>query len=445
MKQSSRELDFGRRGWLFIVYCFASFVVGGAFLGLWQITVTENALNLGWNSTAALSMTNLAGVIMCLLELWVSRRLMTSGLNISRLSVGALLLFAFSSLAMAFFTDDYFVFSLLFIVAYITSNGQSMLLNGILTGNWWPKRRGIVIGITTIGIPLGSAVGNGLYMALAALVGGHNVYIIYAAAGIVVSLIGAFFIRDFPEEVGAYPDNDQTLDREAVNREFAAMQELQKYNPWSMKRILSCPQTWIIILVGIVTFNLNGLYVVQSMNRLVIYGNMEMSAVLILLTIASIVACFGSPICGLIDEKISTKASAIFMCVLGIAATLLQMAGTYASVMAGMILVGVVMGGSSNVVVSLASDAWPRESSGRAFSVMQPVMHLITMGLNESYLLISGSMHSYTVPYWIFMILNGIALLFLFTRYNPEKVKELDREYKKESGYAGKFNEGGNL
>ena len=57
-KRGSISLNFGLRGWLVIIYCFLSFVIGGAFLGVWQITITQNATLYGWNSTVLFSLTN---------------------------------------------------------------------------------------------------------------------------------------------------------------------------------------------------------------------------------------------------------------------------------------------------------------------------------------------------------------------------------------------------
>ena len=427
-------LNFGVRGWLVVIYCFISFVIGGAFLGVWQITITANAQQLGWNATALFSLTNVAGVIMCLIEMGISALIAKSKVNISRLGIIMFAIYAVACIVMRLNMTNVVIFNLMFIICYITTNGQSMMINGVLVGNWFPRRRGMVIGITTMGVPLGSAFGNGLYMVLAGAVGPQNVYLIYAMAGFVVCAIGVLFIRDWPEQVGAYPDNDRTLDRDALLQEFKKMKELEAKNPWNLKRIMSTPSVWLIVLLGFVTFNSNGIYMMQSMNRLVMFGPLEMPQAMTLMTVASIVAIFGSPLCGVIDSKLGTKASAIFMCILALVCTALQIPGTYTSILIGMILFGIVMGGASNVVVSLASDAFPRDSSARAFSIIQPVMHLITMGVNEIYLLIAGRVGNYVPIYGIYMVLLIVTIIIFAAKYDPKKIRDLDAKLKAEAG-----------
>ena len=435
-EKRSISLNFGVRGWIVIIYCFISFLVGGAFLGVWQIMVTANVSALGWNSTVIFSLTNVAGVIMCLIEMYISRLMMKNKINLARLGTIMFAIFVAACIIMRFSSSMVVIFNLMFIVCYITTNGQSMCVNGSLVGNWWPKRRGMVIGITTIGVPLGSAFGNGLYYAFAALVGESNVLFVYAIIGAVVVAIGAFLVRDFPEQVGCYPDNDKSESREQLEAEFEAMRKAQPKNAWNIKRILTTKQAWLIILIGFVSFNSNGIYMMQSMNRLTVFGPLEMSQAMVLMTIASVVALFGSPVCGIVDQKLGTKRCGIFILILCLACTVLQLPGQYMTILVGMIIFGIVMGGASNIVVSLASDAWPRESSSRAFSIIQPVMHIITMGINQCYLLLASRVGTYMPVYFVYIVLIIIAFIFFGGFYDPKKVHALDAKYKEQDAQA---------
>lgn len=428
----SISLNFGVRGWIVIIYCFISFVVGGAFLGVWQIMVAANAEVLGWNTTVIYSLTNVAGVIMCLIEILISRLMMKNRVSVARMGVIWFAIFVVACIVMKFASTNVIIFNLMFIFGYITTNGQSMCLNGSLTGNWWPKRRGMVIGITTIGVPLGSAFGNGFYNIFSAMVGADNVLFIYALIGLAVVVIGILFVRDYPEQVGAYPDNDKSENREQLEKEFEAMRAAQPKSAWNIKRILTTKQAWLIILIGFVTFNSNGIYMMQSMNRLTVYGSLDLTSAMMLMTVASVVALFGSPLCGIVDSKFGTKKCGLFILCLCLICTVLQLPGTYLPTLIGMIVFGIVMGGASNIVVSLASDAWPRESSSRAFSIIQPVMHLITMGLNECYLLLAGAVGTYFPVYIIYLCLIVFCMILFGAKYDPKKVHALDAKYKEQ-------------
>lgn len=181
--------------------------------------------------------------------------------------------------------------------------------------------------------------------------------------------------------------------------------------------------------------NSNGIYMMQSMNRLVVFGNLTLEEAMFLMAIASITALFGSPLCGVIDTHFGTKKSALFICLLSLVCTILQIPGNRIAILIGMILFGIVMGGSSNVVVSLSSDAFPRDSSARAFSIIQPVMHLITMGVNECYLLIAGHARSYFPVYIIYICLLSVCMDLFGKFYSARKMCSIDEDLKEKSGY----------
>lgn len=434
---SAISLNFGFRGWMVIIYCFIAFLVGGAFLGVWQITVTANVASLGWNSTAIFSLTQVAGVLMCLMELFISKLMMKNKVNLSLLGTIMALIFAIGCIVMRFFMTNVIFFNLFFVIAYIMINAQSLCLNGSLVGNWWPKRRGMVIGITTIGVPVGSAFGTGMYNLFANLFGMNNVLVVYAVIGLIVFLIGAFLVRDYPEQVGCYPDNDKNESREQLEAEFEAMRKAQPRNAWNMKRILSTRYSWLIMAVALVCMLANGIYMMQSMNRLTVVGDLELQQAMTLMTTAAVVACFGSPLCGVIDGKFGSKKFGIILMIMTIVCTLFQIPGTYTSTLIGMIIFGVLMGGGSNILVTLCSDSWPRESSSRAFSVMQPSMHLCQTIISEIILLIASAIGTYVPIYIAYAVFAVIVMIIFALRYDAKNIRDLDAKYKAADEAAG--------
>ena len=423
-QKGSVSLNFGLRGWLVMIYCFLAFVVGGAFLGVWQITITKGA-EYGWNTTVLFSLMNVASIIMCLLQIGVSGLLMKSKVNIAKLSIWLMAIYGVAAVVMNLYSRKVVILSIMFIIAFIATNSQTML-TGVITGNWWPRRRGMVIGITTIGIPLGSAMGNGLYMLIEKAFGAENVFLVYAIMGFIIFAFGLLFVKEFPEECGEAPDNDRSVSRDELEAEYSEMREQCKHNPWNMRTLLSDGQVWLIIAMGLANMLANNILMMQAMNRLVIFGGMEMPKVLAMLTVAPLVACFGSPAIGVIDSKLGTKNASIFMCGLTAVIILLQVTGSYAAVFVGMALFGIEMGGASNIVVSLASDAFPRESSGRAFSLIMPVMQLLQTGVAQLALIAADKSQGYTGVYIGYLVLLIAVSLIFSRRYRPEKLHEKD-------------------
>ena len=413
-----------------IVYCFVAFVVGGAFLGVWQIMVTANAAALGWNSTALFSLVNVSAVIMCVMEIIISRIMMNGKLSLARTGTIMALIFSVACIIMRFVLTNVVGFNLVFVIGYVMINAQGLCINGSLVGNWWPKRRGMVIGITTIGVPLGSAFGNGFYNFFSSVFGVNNVLLVYAAIGIFVTLVGAFLVRDFPEDVGCYPDNDINESREQLEKEYEAMRKAMPKNVWNIKRLLSTKYTWVIMFMALTTMLANGIYMMQSMNRLTVVGSLTLNQAMMLMTVASVVALAGSPLCGVIDSKLGSKKFGIVLVILCIIVTLFQLPGTYNMTLIGMIIFGVVMGGGSNILVTLTSDAWPREASSRAFSIMQPVMHLGQTGISEIFLLVASAIGSYVPIYIAYICICVVDLIVFIAVYDGKKVREIDAKYK---------------
>ena len=436
-QKGALSLDFGLRGWIVIIYCFVAFVVGGAFLGVWQIIITTNTTTLGWNSTALFSLVNISGVIMCVMNIVISRLMMNGKVSLAKISTAMIGIFAVVCILMRFTMGNVYSFNALFMIGYIMINAQGLMINGALVGNWWPKRRGMVIGITTIGIPLGSAFGTGLYNFFAALFGTQNVLLIYGVISIAVTLIGLFLVRDFPEEVGCYPDNDVNESREQLEEEFRKMRESMPRNAWNLKRILTTRYTWIIILAGFTILLANGLFSMQHMNRLTVIGDFTLNEAIQIRTVACLIALIGSPFSGVIDAKFGSKKMGIFLLILCIITTILQLPGTYMCTLIGMILFGVVMGGGSNLLVTLASDSWPRESSSRAFSIMHPITQLMQSGVAQIFLLVANATQTYMPIYIFFIALCVFTMILFIVSYNSKNIRDLDAKFKAQDAAAG--------
>ena len=88
-------------------------------------------------------------------------------------------------------------------------NGAAYIGGGNLVTQWFPKKKGLANGYTTMGHNLGSALYVPLIAALIGALGMANGMTVTGVAAIVIGIgIGAYFIiRNTPQEVGIYPDN----------------------------------------------------------------------------------------------------------------------------------------------------------------------------------------------------------------------------------------------
>ena len=104
----------------------------------------------------------------------------------------------------------------------------------ILVGQWFPTRKGSVMGIATFAFP----IGNGVLGAFAgAAFKGGTPHIAQAFAPFLIIFIiglilGLVFIPDYPEEVGAYRDNNANMTPEMAKAMMEAEIENKKTTVW---------------------------------------------------------------------------------------------------------------------------------------------------------------------------------------------------------------------
>lgn len=74
----------------------------------------------------------------------------------------------------------------------------------------------------------------------------------FAAVCLVLGILVFALVKDFPEQAGAYPDNDKSFDREAAQRMPEEGLAYRKVSEWQPKRFLKTPNIWrIISFIGI--------------------------------------------------------------------------------------------------------------------------------------------------------------------------------------------------
>jgi sugar phosphate permease len=102
---------------------------------------------------------------------------------------------------------------------------------GQLAADWFPRRRGAFMGLATIGMTVASGFIPLIFSVLVPKYGITNTMLMHAALMVVIAVLILIFIKNNPEEVGAHPDNDKTVSREELMKEFKEMDEYRKNSP----------------------------------------------------------------------------------------------------------------------------------------------------------------------------------------------------------------------
>ena len=343
----------------------------------------------------------------------------------------------------------------LWFAAYAIINVVSVLYAtlalGLLVGQWFPTRKGTVMGIATLAFPIANgllgpfatAVFSKLGMAEAMGqipvifgVGGYvfSAFLPFLIVSIVGWLIGLIFIKDYPEQVGAYRDNDKSLTPEIANAIMMAEIENKKTSVWTYINTIKCKEFWFgTIAVGGLLSCAIGL-MSQSMQIVNVgIGEDKYSAVMATIMIFG---CLGSYIVGLIDTKIGTKKAMIISCVLMVIAGVLGLFGNGMILWLAMIFVALFMGASSNFGVSLCAQYWRREDFGRVFALMSPIGSAISSASPAiiAALLFGATGYKGHGGAFAFVMIFGIVALILMIAFSPKSIKARDDKYREKAG-----------
>ena len=259
-----------------------------------------------------------------------------------------------------------------YVVIYTFSLASAMLLAGEIIGHWFPTKRGVAMGLCTAGYPLSAATTSAVAGKFAESAGYSMYYVAIAVIAIIVGIVVILFVRDFPEEKGGYPDNNPAFDGEKAKAEHQAALEYLKTSKWTAGKCLKTGRMWVLwIAVGITGFMSMGI-MSNFVTKFMVMGY-ELPNVLQMLGIAGVLAIPGSIVVGWLDVKIGTKKT-------GMALVAVLCCLTHVTVLhyISLPILAVMLGGSSNLMVSCTAAIWGRYDFKNAFSVIQPLNSVMT-------------------------------------------------------------------
>lgn len=408
---------FGKAGWGTIVYCAAMFwfYVGMVNDGS-NITAPAIAQKLGADYSLVLTMGTVAGVVgffFFILFGQINRKLgarTTSGICMGITGIAYIGVGLSNSLVM---------YAICLCVVTGASMSGGYIAGGTLVAKWFPKRKGIVMGYTTMGHNLASA----FYVPIiSALVGGLGItkgLMIPSIMVMILGIIGVIFIRNEPEERGLFPDN---VSEEEYKKEYF-VDHTDVDGGWTTKKLIGLREFWL----AAVTTGLYQLVTVGIMTQLVV-RNMQLgfskgSAVAIMTVLACIGVC-GSWGFGVIDEKKGTKYAMTVFGIWYIIALACNVTEWMPLVYVSIFMIGMAIGGSANFMTSLPAAIFGRHGFEKVNSVLFPVQGLITalnFLLSGLSIKLTGSLRGVYMLDIVLIIIN-LALIKIIKehRYNKD-------------------------
>ena len=274
-----------------------------------------------------------------------------------------------------------------------------------ICANWFPTKKGIVMGITTIGMNLASALINWILTGLSGRFQISGALSILGIAIIVLAVLIGLLVKGTPEEAGCYPDNDPEI-AAIIKAEEEGVKEMEKV---SYAGALKNKYVWIFGL-GAGCF---GLATVGIMSQLVGYfmaaRGYELTGALSMLTIAAVIGMIGSWAWGIVDQKLGTQKACLLFGIWYFVGIAFLIAPPTPCMYIGLFMLGGAIGGNGNFLPSLAAQAFGRKDFNVSYACMNMINGIIR-SCSFFVLAVLRSMTSgYTVPYMVFAVIAVIG------------------------------------
>lgn len=210
MKENKVSYNFGAKGWGLVCYeiVLLFFMTGLTVDGL-NIIVPHMAVFHGLNADTILSISTPAGIIALFLVLFWGKFIKMWGLK--KVTVVTMFLAAISMVLYGHSVNiAMYAVMLVLVVTFI--NAFATTCGFAICANWFPTKKGIVMGFVTIGMNLASALISLILNALSSRFNIATALTIMGGVIAVVAVLILLFVKATPEEAGCYPDNDPEVD-----------------------------------------------------------------------------------------------------------------------------------------------------------------------------------------------------------------------------------------
>lgn len=452
-----KNIGFGRVGTLVLVFQFLAYVGYCSFTNY-----PQNVMSQYYGGVQVTTLMNLIGSLVGYLINYfflaprIGRVKSMKGLCVGVGALSLVLCAAVVFIPPTIPTLWCIAFVLVLIVTQIWISFGSMLI-----GNWFPRRKGTVMGIVTMAFPLVTGVCLGLFYGvwygtfgatMAATAGdlaksavranlvAFAPYWIAALIGVIVCLV---FLKDFPEQCGEFRDNDPSMTPEQA-REMTRMQiEARKNSVWKRSKIWGCKDWWLNAIPSSLLLSCAIAFMVQIIPVLNMYGedleflaipgfilmNTGVSTVLFGL---SIFACFGSWLLGVIDTKYGTKTAIFITSILMLLAGVLGMLNNAACAVAACWMLGLFMGASSNFGLSAIVRYWRGEDFPAVMYGAPPLGTII--GACFPFIIATlGAQYSYTAAF-LFVAVMAVICIICNRLFDPRGIIAYDNKLRQAAG-----------
>ena len=364
----------------------------------------------GWNMGTMILMVSIGGYASVVANLLFGQLLMRIGAK--NITIIGLIGGGISALLFGL-TDNPTVFYLMIVLNFVFAGAYQASAANALLAQWFPRRKGVVLGWSTMGIVIASIFWAPYIPKAFAAVGVETVFVVVAIVFWVLALLCVFFVKNTPEEAGTYPDGcpGETENVEEMVRCFAAYK-----SPFTICRLLKCRQTWQLMFGwGLPWLAMMAIFS-QLVPRLTGLGYAPDVAALIL-AVSGVVALPASWLFGWLDTRIGCRKASIILAValfMGTVMALLHPVGIGFAWASG-VCFALGQGAMANLVPSMISTWFGRWDFAAASRLLFPLVNIVaTFGMTLVGIFLQRGI-GYSSLYIVCGVLTLVGLVIIIT------------------------------
>lgn len=396
--------NFGKKGWIIVLISMIYFYLSSAVTSDGANTINAVMMQkFGLSNLAPLTLGQTLGGWLTVATIPIFTTVATKK-GAKSVIVVALALFGICTYFI-FNAASVLIYQIAVTVACATLVGFSMVGTGMLGANWFPTKKGLYMGWATFGIPIAAASVNLMMSKMMTVMPFENIAWFFITVTVVSLVLTLMFVKNNPEEAGAFPDNDRTMTAEKAKAIAAEAEHLKATSPWTTKKVLALKATWMIACGwGLMMMGASGI-ISQFVAAGISWGH-PMEYPIYLLTVMFPIGIFASWFIGFIDDKWGTKAASIFVCgMLIFGAVVAGLWGTngVALALGGGCFMGAMSGGN-NLTMSVTGTKFGRFDFNNAWAVISVLTKIISatgvvgvsilagkLGYTGAYLIVAGT------------------------------------------------------
>ena len=414
MKQSI--YNFGKVGRRMVIYLVFFYLSVSVIPPTLTVGIPALCAQYGWDYAQLMSVNTFGGWLSIPITLIFARIVDKKGSRWPSLII--MILCAAAIFGMAAPILPVFLVSLL--LENALNNAPTMVTPNAMVAEWFPRKKGIVLGIVSTGLLLGGVVVLPVFSAVTEAVNVHAAYIVLAVYVLIVGLAIVFF-KDRPEDMGCYPDNDPTYVR-PVREENATTYKLTSY--------LKQGKFWLLVLSFGLAF-LAMMILVSTGTQILAEAGISGGMSIGVIVIGSVFGIIGSVALGYLDQVKGPKLASVLTAVLMVAGALL-IGGFLHSGKTALVIIGVcvfyfAMGAVANLAFSMAITVYGPEEFNSMNTLFAPLLVAIR---TTSYMVVGFAYQasgSYLSTCWIMagtMVVAFVILLAVPRGNVPAPAKE---------------------